>query len=71
MICPRKISHPTRRAALEQLRVMRAMRADGLRVKRLRIYPCRACGGWHVGYRLLSDGQIRIRTAQAAGEDPA
>jgi hypothetical protein len=59
--------HPTLEAALKQLRVMRLMRADWLlRVKRLRVYPCRACGGWH---RRLSYGPIEL--LKRRGEDAA
>jgi hypothetical protein len=64
-----KIRHATAGAAWAHVR---AMRADGLIVKRPRVYPCWACGGWHVGYRIVSDGQIRIsELLRRHTEDPA
>jgi hypothetical protein len=49
---------------------IRAMRADGLAVKRIRVYPCRACCGWHVGYRALTAGNRITELLRRRKEDP-
>jgi hypothetical protein len=70
MMCPSTgwISHATAGAAKAHFR---DRMAGGLRVKRIRVYPCRACGDWHLSYRVITAGNRISEPLRRREEDPA
>lgn len=60
--CTGKVPYPSKRVANESLKRSQSIdRIGGRRIRTANVYPCAACGSWHVGHVNVEDSRMKRR----------